>query len=322
MNPADFWGPFDSKIDSFKRLSGKIERVSRKWPGKVFAWRGQVDAGWALHSSLYRRLCLTGDDDDHLPEEDDLYDAESRILIEVHRWGLHVIREVGRLSILNQLAALQHHGAPTRLIDVTFNPWIATWFAVEEKFDNTVVRYADRDARLFAIDVTDRLINENRKFRDWEDDLHRPWPGKVAREEEDREVWQESRKVWRSQTFAWRPPHFDSRIAAQNGGFIFGGVPASYGPEGPVQWPKGSRDLRRWKINDVRASTSVALRPHKLNAKKGGVTQNAVYSFKIAAAAKAEIRQRLEKSFGYQHKTIYPDLTGFALHGSSYLKSR
>jgi hypothetical protein len=31
------------------------------------------------------------------------------------------------------------------------------------------------DGRLFAIDITDRLINERGEYRGWEDELHRPW---------------------------------------------------------------------------------------------------------------------------------------------------
>lgn len=246
-----------------------------------------------------------------------------KIMGNVHRWGLHVSRDVGRLSILNQLAALQHYGAPTRLIDVTFNPWIAAWFAVEEKRDNGETVFEDDDARLFAIDVTDRLINERTQRRDWEDKLHRPWPGPTFKPPISRRSWSWRRKCWRSEAFAWRPPHFDNRIAAQNGGFLFGGVPTTIGPHGQTQWPKGPNDASTWRIGDVRKATSLALRPHKLNARRGaGVTQNAVYSFRIIASAKSEIRRRLEKSFGYEHKTIYPDFTGFALFGTPYLKSR
>jgi hypothetical protein len=97
-----------------------------------------------------------------LPEERELYKKEGDILKEVHRWGLHVSNDVGRLSVLNQLAALQHYGAPTRMIDITFNPWIAAWFAVEKKWDSGGNElYKDKDARLFAIDVT---ITESTKM--------------------------------------------------------------------------------------------------------------------------------------------------------------
>ncbi len=47
------------------------------------------------------------------------------------------------------LASLQHHGVPTRLIDVTTDPMTALWFACQRAS-------ADRDATgvLFAFNVT------------------------------------------------------------------------------------------------------------------------------------------------------------------------
>jgi hypothetical protein len=317
MNPEKFWSPLEHEIKNFRQLERYLNTIHTKWSSKkhAFAWRGQVDSSWALHSSLYRRLSWSRADP--RPEEADLYKAESRVLADVHRWGLHVSPDVGRLSILNQLAKLQHYGAPTRLIDITFNPWIAAWFAVEVKSENGIDRFEDRDARLFAIDVTERLINETRSRRSWEDDLHRPWPktqGKPA------SVRSAELKTWCTRTFAWKPPHLDARISAQNGGFVFGGVPSSSGPKGPIQWPKYP-GAGRWTIDEVRASTSVPLRPHRLTDDDRGVEQNAVYTARISAKAKTEIRERLEKSFGYQHKTIYPDFTGFASFGTPQLRT-
>ncbi|TYO99742.1 FRG domain-containing protein [Geothermobacter ehrlichii] len=317
MNPEDFWAPYEKEITSFDDLYNVIEAVFKKWSSKnkLFAWRGNVDARWPLHSSLYRRLYWTRG---ALPDERELYKKEGDILKDVHRWGLHVSTNVGRLSVLNQLAALQHYGAPTRMIDVTFNPWIAAWFAVEKKWDNGGEVYEDVDARLFAIDVTNRLINENDEFRKWEDNFKRPWPKPAAQNANDEE--KKIYRTWCTKVFAWKPPRFDSRIAAQNGGFIFGGVPMSQGPEGPNQWPKDGAGY--WRIHEVRQATSLSIRPHKLNASRGGVTQDAVYTFRIKSEAKESIRMQLEKNFGYKHSTIYPDFTGFSLFGTPELKTR
>lgn len=120
--------------------------------------------------------------------------------------------------------------------------------------------------------------------------------------------------------FAWRAPHYNARIAAQDGGFFLGGVPTSRGPEAPNQWPRDGGGY--WRIGAVRAATCLSLRPHKLRVKHGGVSQDAIYTMRILAAAKREIRERLERSLGYKHSTIYPDFTGFAMFATPYLKTR
>ncbi len=319
MTPTEFWKPFETVLHSYDDLAKVIDEVFTKWSAKnkVFAWRGQVNAGWPLYSSLYRRLSWTRATSSP-PEERHLYSAEGKILVDVHRWGLHASGPTGRLPILSQLAALRHYGAPTRLIDITFNPWIGAWFAVEQKWHNTDNVHENEDARLFAIDVTGRLINERDSYRDWEDRLSRPWPSRSGSDDSD-ETRTEYRR-WCTEVFAWRPPHFDARIAAQNGGFLLGGVPVSSGPDGPKQWPKDGSG-KRWHIAEVRGATSVSLRPHKLQTQKGGVAQDAVYTFRITAGAKVEIRDRLERNFDYKHATMYPDFTGFASFGTSTLKS-
>jgi len=315
MDIEEFWRPFEVSIDSFDQLVEKINSVMRHAADRdvKFAWRGQIDAGWALHSSLYRRLSLTKN---KAVDEEDLSTTESKILVELHRWGLHSSASTGRLSILNQLAMLQHYGSPTRLIDITFNAWVGAWFAVEQKWSNGKVVGEDSDARLFAFDVTDRLINENDQYRSWEDDLGRPW-----KHGEGESI---SKKEWTTSVFAWKPANLDARISAQNGGFLFGGVPATNKPDNKkFQFPK-TPDFKDgwWKINEGRQACCLAMRPHVFEPKAGkGANSGALYTFRIKADAKKDIRQRLAKMFGYKHSTIYPDYTGFASFGFPELKN-
>lgn len=311
MTVQKFWEPFEEEITSFEGLVEIIERTMEKAiaHGIQFAWRGQVDASWALHSSLYRRICLSKAT---TAKETDLFEHESQILTELHRWGLHNPPLHGRLSVLQQLAMLQHYGSPTRLIDITFNAWVAVWFAVEKKWSNGSVVHEDKDARLFAIDVTDRLINENQAYRGWEDALSRPWKPNVF-----------DKKDWTTSVFAWKPPAIDARIFAQNGGFLLGGVPASHRPNGNrFQFPKSPNNQDGcWLIEEGRKASSLAVRPHAFDPLRGGVQTGALYTFRIISEAKAAIRDRLEKMFGYKHSTIYPDYTGFSSFGTPHLKS-
>lgn len=77
---------------------------------------------------------------------------ELEILNEARRWGLG--RDLGSSATdMHLLALLQHHGVPTRFIDVTANPMTALWFAIEEHRPQGGV-IAKKPGVLFAIDVT------------------------------------------------------------------------------------------------------------------------------------------------------------------------
>jgi hypothetical protein len=242
---------------------------------------------------------------------------EGDVLKNVHRWGLHDGAR-GRLSVLGQLAALQHFGAPTRLIDVTMNAYIGLWFAVQREYTQglPVEDENEADGRLFAIDITDRLINEidNSEFAP-EDEAwtaHRGWEDQGSR------PWKPNPWAWCAHTWAWKPPHFEARIAAQNGAFLFGGTPRS---QRGLRWPKerGSQ-AQSWHLDDVRRCISLPLRMHVAEP-GGGWAQQPAYTFRIKAEAKPEIRERLRALFGYQHSTIYPDLPGFATYAEPHLRN-
>lgn len=311
MTKDRFWQSWEVEVDSFAEIQERILAIHSAPQNRerLFAWRGAVNAEWPLHSSLYRRLYWT---QNKVPNERDLWLEEGRILKSVHQWGLH-FRDKGRMPILAQLATLQHYGAPTRLIDVTFNPWVGLWFATEQKWANGSAAHEDSDGRLFAFDITKRLINENHELRKWEDATLRPWPRPFA--DQGREL--EDYKKWQTEVFAWRPPHFDPRIAAQNGGFLLGGVPGA-----KMLWPKEpGENAARWPIDEVRKATSLPLQVKDLHSGKDRPTRNGIFTIRIKAKAKAEIRSYLQGLFGYQHSVIYPDYSGFADFGTPRLKT-
>lgn len=313
MDVDAFFAPWESEISDFDEINKKLTDLFERWvdeSGRTFAWRGVVDASWPLHSSLYRRLLWTDSTTD-APDEPSLAQTEQQVLASVHRWGLHN-GERGRLSILAQLATLQHFGAPTRLIDVTLNAYIGLWFAVQPVFASGLPEDGSEiDGRLFAIDITNRIINEREDRRDWEDQLHRPW-------KETNDAWQ---RAWCGEALAWKPPAFEARIAAQNGAFLFGGVPRT---NLGITWPKTTASSPRWKQDEVRRCVSVPLRFHKADPVAGGVPTEKgqpAYTFRIKASAKTEIRERLKTLFGYKYSTIYPDFPGFAEFAEPHLRS-
>jgi hypothetical protein len=281
------------------------QRDSANKKKRIFAYRGVANADHPFFSSLYRRLWWTSaaaagaTTSTHAPpDEGALAEAEDRVLAELHQWGLHDA-ERGRLSVLRQLAVLQHNHAPTRLIDVSLNVWVALWFAVELRWAKGEPLPDSKDGRLFAIDITDRLINENDKLRDWEDALHRPWSKPPA--------------DWTERTFAWQPSPADRRIAAQQGAFLFGGVPMS------GQYRKSTKKNDWLSVEELRRCTSVPLKFHKTGPGRGARPDRPTYTYRIAASFKHEIRSRLIDLLGLSAGRIYPDLPGFGKFGTPWL---
>jgi hypothetical protein len=102
-----------------------------------WAFRGHSDAGWQLETTLGRRFRTAGIDPRAWPEQ------ESRILRifqrKAHLFLDHIPDE---LDTLRWLAIMQHRGAPTRLLDFSWSPYVAAFFALE---------CADRDAAIWAV---------------------------------------------------------------------------------------------------------------------------------------------------------------------------
>lgn len=302
MKPSQFWKQWEKTLTSVDEIDSFIRSIHQKWPDKTFAWRGAVNADWAMHSALFRRVAWTrqaADPKAKYPNERILAEEEEKVIESARRWGLHSGAR-GRLSALELLATLQHFGAPTRLLDITFNPYMGVFFAVEEQ-----VEHASSDGRLFAIDVTSRLINDHADYANWEHEPNAPWCGLAEKE-------------WCAAALAWRPPAFDRRIAAQQGAFLLGGVPST----AAGQWPKEpTPQSKKWKIDETRAAISVSMRVHKVDGNTKAPMYPA-YTVRIAANAKQTVRRALERLYGFSHATVYPDFPGFASYGMPTLRSK
>ncbi|MFC8202229.1 FRG domain-containing protein [Streptomyces sp. NPDC057298] len=166
-------------------------------------YRGQSNADHGLSSSLFRVLSAS------VPKvtEYRMAKVEEHILQVMRRQGL------GRLMTNGQLLGLlQHHGIPTRLIDVSKSPLESLFFAVDQDHD--------LDGRLFVIQLhpsdggeIDTISLSDQHQLEWAD---------AARGE------QYAKSSWTGRVAVIDPQDLDPRMRAQRGCFLVGGLIASY----------------------------------------------------------------------------------------------
>lgn len=175
-------------------------------PGHLSGWRGQANAAWPLHSGAYRRLqekpnAWIKDEQSWLemmPSEEAALSAYEADLLNVVRLAGHGHVAGRRLSDLELLARLQHHGAATRLVDFTANALVALWFAAQDP------RHANRWGVVFgaALDDTHQIRTD--------DQLQEPMADQLANAD--------------GSATAWHPSALSPRIPAQSGFFLWSEV--------------------------------------------------------------------------------------------------
>jgi hypothetical protein len=103
-------------------------------PYASWAFRGQAEAGWPLETSLGRYLRLFGVDRSAWRAQ------EERSLRIFKRKAPNLLAAPpAREDHFQWLALMEHHGAPTRLLDCTWSPYVAAFFALEEALGDAAV---------------------------------------------------------------------------------------------------------------------------------------------------------------------------------------
>jgi hypothetical protein len=141
------------EISSWTRLNQELESMSPEW----WLFRGQEDASWPMTSTLTREL-----ERRHIPTEH--WSRSEMRAIRIFQRKAHLLLQRTPADLFEWVALMQHHGAPTRLLDFTWSPHVAAFFALDRargpaaiwclraaslpRFGRTHRRDAPRDNRL------------------------------------------------------------------------------------------------------------------------------------------------------------------------------
>lgn len=127
-------GKLNSIRDAAKQILAAVGGIALLGPSDGVVWRGQADSSWRLESKASRLGMSSSEVADH----------EREMIREARRLGVNDAQRMGDWEIL---ARMRHHGAATRLIDCTSDPFIALWFLCEDDSDGA----AQADGVLLAI---------------------------------------------------------------------------------------------------------------------------------------------------------------------------
>jgi hypothetical protein len=140
-------------------------------PRRSWVFRGQTKP-WPLKTSFERACERFG-----IPQEQ-RYELESKMLREFKR-RLHLfMNHVPDHTLTDEwLAIMQHYGAPTRLLDFTYSPYVAAYFAFEnaENNDNVTIWAIDAkwldeqlDKNYSELRITRESYQKDRKGKDFD----------------------------------------------------------------------------------------------------------------------------------------------------------
>ena len=101
---------------------------------RSWAFRGQANAQWNLEPTLARYLrCYGVHASVWSKQELRIYSIFRR---KAHQFLEHLPKED---DAFEWLATMQHHGAPTRLLDFTWSPYVAAFFALERAISKSAI---------------------------------------------------------------------------------------------------------------------------------------------------------------------------------------
>ena len=197
---------------------------------KSWSFRGQANSDWQLYSSLSRHLLNFKIDKRAWSEQ------ESRI-VRIFKRKAHLFLEhvPDEEDSFQWLALMQHHGAPTRLLDFTWSPFVAAFFALEK---------ATVAAAVWAVCISEVWNTKHKFYRKvgvlTQDDLNLRNPGNYE-------------KYFQPNEFSFvaygEPFVMNQRLVAQSGTFIVPGLLESPVEDILSKYPNPRNTIVKFTLN-------------------------------------------------------------------------
>jgi len=281
--------PWGYEISSIDELVRAVSRIGTLQGGRRYVWRGVVDRRFALRSSLIRHLVPSDAD---APCESDVRAREREILAHARNWGIGI--QLGGLATdLHLLALLQHHGVPTRLLDITSNPMTALWFACQR-----APEARDASGVLFAFDVSDLPEYPTVEAGDPRTYGHLENPLGATLEQALNDSASKDR------AFLVKPSLPDARMIAQEGLFIVGATPENPGIVGIDSFPITPGDP------PARSALKSLFAPDE---RRPGRPQRLPFvALVIPSRLKTRVMRHLAGTYNRERRVLFPDLAGFS----------
>ena len=149
------------EISSLADYISKIADLTRTEEG--YLYRGHENEKWKVNSSAYRRL--KGQYGRNYPSDLLLYLWQSYLLQIIDEIQLRYPSTYRELKPLECMAHLQHNKVATGLIDFTFSPLVALWFAcADDKIKGKVIMLENNTEKIEEINTIEALQRGLKSF--------------------------------------------------------------------------------------------------------------------------------------------------------------